>query len=102
MSLSSRTTSAAGSRSLIRMAVQSPVKPPDDADVGPAGADERRRRLGDARLTQPPAANGSRRAGQRAQWSGGSQPSSTGGVQLVPTVSEPSTQGPSLGCGNFA
>ena len=32
---------------------------------------------------------------------GRSQPSSTGGFQSVPTVFEPSTQGPSSGCGNF-
>jgi hypothetical protein len=39
----------------------------------------------------------------QAQWpSGGSQPSCTGGCQSAPTVREPSTHGPSSGCGNLA
>ena len=37
-----------------------------------------------------------------AQWSGGSQPSSTAGFQSLPTVFESATQGPSSGCGNLA
>jgi len=35
------------------------------------------------------------------QCSGGSQPSSTGGFQSVPTVFEPGTQDPSSGWANF-
>jgi hypothetical protein len=35
------------------------------------------------------------------QWAGGSQPSRTGAFQSVPTTREPSTHGPSSGCGNL-
>ena len=38
---------------------------------------------------------------QMTQCSGASQPSSTGARQSVPTVGDPSTHGPSSGCGNF-
>jgi hypothetical protein len=37
----------------------------------------------------------------RHQWSGGSQPSRTGAFQSAPTVLDPSTHGPSSGCGNL-
>lgn len=79
-----------------------PRLPPGAARRGtsrPRGRAHRRRRRRRARGARP--AVGS--AGPpRRQWPNGfSQPSRTGGAQSVPTVCDPSTQGPSSGCGNL-